>query len=63
MITSADVATASSTLAGRTNAKNKTLTFRPMQMVVGVSAIVYPSCRLIRAGKVGKNKAIRTVAM
>ena len=60
---SADVATATSTHRGRTSAKKMTSTFRPMQRVVGVSAIVYPPCRLIRAGKVGKNKAIRTVAM
>ena len=60
---SADVATATSTHRGRTNAKKVTSTLQPKQMVVGVSAIVYPSCRLIRAGKVGKNKAIRIVVM
>ena len=60
---SADVATAMSTHSGRTRAKKITSTFRPMQTVVGLSAMMYPSQRLISAGKVGKSIAIRTVAM
>ena len=42
---SADEATAICPLRGRVNAKKLTATFRPIQVVGGASAIVYPSWR------------------
>ena len=57
------VATAISTLRGRINPKKVTVLLRLKQIVVGVSAITYPSCRLMRAGRVGYSKASSMVVM
>ena len=43
MISNADIAIAVSMLMGRINAKKLVSTFQPMQMVVRVLVIMYPS--------------------